>query len=128
MLLPLKREANDFLLKIIETLDITDTQYGIAERRYKKLGEHLIRDDSPLRLYCPTIHPQGSFMLGTVVKPLDVDEFDIDLVCEVDISKNAISQKDLKMKIVMMTPRLKQMMGPSVAGCFGRLCAILIKR
>ncbi len=96
MLLPLKREANDFLLKIIDTLDISDTQYGIAERRYTQLGDYLTREESTLRPYSPTIRPQGSFMLGTVVKPLDVDEFDIDLVCELEMNKQAVSQQYLK--------------------------------
>lgn len=91
-----KRSANDLLENIGETLDITDTQYGLAENRYKALGEYLTREESILKDYNPSVHPQGSFLLGTVVKPLESDEFDIDLVCQVDVSKTVETQKNLK--------------------------------
>ena len=91
-----KREANAFFENIAESLDITDTQYGTAESRYKALGEYLIREKSILKDYSPNVHPQGSFLLGTVVKPIGSDEFDIDLVCEVVAQMNVETQKSLK--------------------------------
>ncbi|WP_285905107.1 nucleotidyltransferase [Pseudodesulfovibrio pelocollis] len=92
-----KRKANEYLLKIVDTLDITDTQRGIAKNRYKALGDWFLREASSLRRYNPTVHPQGSLLLGTVVKPYGAeDEFDVDLVCEIQIDKAYISQHQLK--------------------------------
>lgn len=46
------------------------------------------------------IYPQGSFRLGTVVRPLSGGgEFDIDLVCRLAVEKMATSQADLKAKV-----------------------------
>ncbi|WP_319469965.1 nucleotidyltransferase [uncultured Pseudodesulfovibrio sp.] len=98
--LTFKRKANDYLLKLVDTLDITDTQYGIAENRYQALGDWLTRDGSSLRLYNPTVHPQGSILLGTVVKPFGAeDEFDVDLVCEILMDKTTVSQRKLKQAV-----------------------------
>ncbi len=55
------------------------------------------KDDSPLALYHPEIYPQGSFNIGTVIKPIThEDEYDIDLVCQLDISRDMVSQHLLK--------------------------------
>lgn len=41
--------------------------------------------------------PQGSFSLGTVIKPSsDEDDYDIDLVCKLQVAKSDLSQKQLK--------------------------------
>ena len=55
------------------------------------------RDDSRIACYIPEIYPQGSFLLGTVTRPLsDAEEYDIDLVSELSLQKTEISQKRLK--------------------------------
>jgi Second Messenger Oligonucleotide or Dinucleotide Synthetase domain len=45
---------------------------------------------------CPEIYPQGSFRLGTVVRPIANYEYDIDLVCLLKLRKEATTQKNLK--------------------------------
>lgn len=83
--------------KIAKALDITVTRYQEAVERYEALGEWLGRDESSVKDYSPQIYPQGSFLLGTVIKPIsDEEDYDIDLVCQVDLSKGSISQKHLK--------------------------------
>lgn len=75
-------------------------------KRYEAVGKWLGKDDSPLALYHPEIYPQGSFNIGTVIKPIThEDEYDIDLVCQLDISKDIISQQLLKK---MVGDRLKE--------------------
>ena len=45
----------------------------------------------------PVIYPQGSFLLGTIIKPVtDRDQYDIDLVCQLAFMKSQITQKQLK--------------------------------
>lgn len=92
-----EHNANEFFVAATKSLDISDAQYEAAERRYKAIGEWLGREDSSLAQYTPEIFPQGSFLLGTVIKPTsDEDEFDIDLVCKIATSKAKNSQESLK--------------------------------
>jgi hypothetical protein len=73
------------------------SDYERAVARHHSLGEWLCRDASRLRQFNPRVSPQGSFRHGTVVRPLVQDaEYDLDNVTTLDISKAAITQKDLK--------------------------------
>lgn len=75
-------ELNELLKNIGLALDITETQYQTVIDRYTTVGSHLCKDDSPLKPYSPEIKPQGSFLLGTMIRPIiEDDELDVDLVC-----------------------------------------------
>ena len=101
-----KRQLNLLLRGIAELLDIPDSKYEEAVRRYEAVGKWLDADDSPLHIYRPTIYPQGSFRLGTMIKPInDGDEYDIDLVCHLEIDKKNVTQEQLKQ---MVGDRLKK--------------------
>ncbi len=66
--------------RIAEKLDISETMAQRAKSAYEAVGMHLQSDLDGQ--YLVEIHPQGSFNLGTVVKPsFERDEYDIDLVC-----------------------------------------------
>lgn len=84
---------------IAKELDITEEQFQRAKAHYDKLAEYL-EDALGEKLH---IYPQGSFMLGTVIKPYrkgkDAD-YDIDLVCEfIEESENTILPNVLKKKV-----------------------------
>ena len=82
---------------IAEALDISDSHYQQAVQCYESIGEWLERDESKVALYSPEIYPQGSFLLGTVTRPIfDTDEYDLDLVCELNLQKDKITQEGLK--------------------------------
>ena len=84
------------LLAIAKALDITETQYQEAEQHYKSIGRWL-KQNAELAKYAPEIFPQGSFLLGTVIRPFNEDgEYDIDAVCQLKATKNDFSQKKLK--------------------------------
>lgn len=92
------------LASILQTtadqLDIPDHVYEDATLKYEDVGDHLAADDSDLSQYEPQIYVQGSFRLGTVVQPYGRGaEYDIDLVCQLTIKKESITQKDLKSKV-----------------------------
>lgn len=78
----LREDLNIVLAKIAQKLDLDETRYKNANDKYKAVSDWLIKDESLLGEYNPEIYPNGSFKLGTIVKPLTSDEFDIDLVCE----------------------------------------------
>jgi len=93
----LRNQFSKFLQHLAELLDISESRYKQAEERYQAVGNWLARDESIVAKYSPDIYPQGSFCLGTVIKPItDVEEYDIDLVCELSLTKNQLSQKQLK--------------------------------
>lgn len=96
--------TNDIILKynkllenLSNELDISESRYKQAEDRYKAVGKWIGREDSIIAEHSPDIYPQGSFRLGTVIKPItDAEKYDIDLVCVLDLTKNQVSQKKLK--------------------------------
>lgn len=92
-----ENEISKLLNKMAEALDIPDSMFEDATLKYQDVAEWLAAEDSVLKGYDPEIYPQGSFRLGTVVRPIfDRDEYDIDLVCRLRIDKANITQKDLK--------------------------------
>lgn len=90
-------QFSDILEELGSNLDITKTQYDAAVRSYEAVGAHLSKPDSALVPYRPEIAPQGSFMLGTMVKPVGAnDELDLDLVCQLTGKAAHWTQKNLK--------------------------------
>jgi len=95
-----KQQFNEILNRLGETLDITEEEHNAAVKSYEFVGNWLSADDSPLALYKPEILPQGSFMLGTMVRPINEDDdLDIDLVCRLEGKQSEWTQAHIK-KIV----------------------------
>jgi len=91
----LRTDLNETLEVIAASLDLDDTRYQNAEEKYKAIGRWLDAEDSSLAAYKSTIYPQGSFILGTTVKPISSNEdYDIDLVCK--LSGISETPKDIK--------------------------------
>lgn len=86
------------LALLLEELEIPASAYERADRRYQSLGEFFGSDRAQSARFSPYIYPQGSFRLGTVIRPLDNGEYDIDIGCRLrqGISKDAHTQKQLK--------------------------------
>ncbi len=106
MLIHTQTNYQKFLDTLVDLLDITPVQFQKAKDHYHAVGDWLGKEDSPLYKYNPVIYPQGSFRLGTVIKPLNGDdEFDVDLVCKLELAKNQVTQEGLKK---MVGDRLKQ--------------------
>lgn len=86
-----------YLERIATELDVPPGRYEEAKRRYKSVGEWLGRDESTLKDFSPEVYVQGSFRLGTPIRPVHEGEhYDIDLVCQLDASKADVTQQDLK--------------------------------
>ena len=94
----LSRESEEFLEDLAEELSVPPSRYEQAERRYKSLGAWLHRDAATLRQWDPQVYVQGSFRLGTTIRPSSEDEeYDIDSVCEFrKLGKAQLSQKQLR--------------------------------
>lgn len=97
MLLNEREKLASVLKTSADVLDIPDHVYEDATLKYEDVGEHLAADDSDLRSHEPEIYVQGSFRLGTVIRPHGRDgEYDIDLVCLLKIKKESVTQADLR--------------------------------
>lgn len=95
MIIP--RHTEELLDDLAELLQIPASRYEAAERSYKSVGEWLHRDQSRLKDANPQVYIQGSFRLGTVIKPVsEEDDYDVDLVCELSLSKTSLTQSQLK--------------------------------
>lgn len=70
-----------FIDRIIAEIELSPTQYQQAERSYRAVAEVLRKEGSPILIFNPSIHPQGSMRIGTTIKPWAQDEFDLDLLC-----------------------------------------------
>ncbi len=94
-------ESSSFESRVVEhlaeLLDIPSSHYQKARDRYESLGEWLHRPASQVLCFDPQVYPQGSFRYGTVIRPLSGgEEYDLDLVCQLAIEKDHISQAALK--------------------------------
>jgi hypothetical protein len=95
-----KKQFSELLEELGKTLDISESQYDAAVRSYKAVGNQLSKVGSALAPYKPEILPQGSFLLGTMVKPVNEnDDLDIDLVCKLTGKQPSWTQYHLKQKV-----------------------------
>jgi hypothetical protein len=78
-------QFDDLLTRICSKLQISPTQHQLAETRYHAIGDWLGADGSRLAKYNPQIYAQGSLRIGTTVKPLFAQEYDLDLVSEIHV-------------------------------------------
>jgi hypothetical protein len=85
--------------EIAGSIDIPDSAYEKAEARYKDLGEWFGRKEVKCQKFNPHIYPQGSFRLGTVIRPVaDDGEYDLDMGCRLrgGVTKANCTQQQLK--------------------------------
>ncbi|MBU2646978.1 nucleotidyltransferase [bacterium] len=88
-----------FIDNMVKLLELPDSAYDKARNRYEDLGEWFDRDESAVSGNNPHIFPQGSFRLGTAIRPLDEsEEYDLDLACKLrdGVSKDSHTQETLK--------------------------------
>lgn len=84
---------------VAQAIDIPDTAYAKATKRYEDLAKWFTRSESRCGKFNPSIYAQGSFRLGTVIKPVDPNEdFDLDMGCRLrtGMTKASHTQNDLK--------------------------------
>lgn len=91
------RYMNRLLGHLIELLDIPPSHYRQATERYRSLSDWFHRDGSRISHMDPSVYSQGSFRLGTVIRPLTGrDEYDLDLVCQLFLLMTEVSQREVK--------------------------------
>lgn len=92
-----KELLNDLYERIVRTIDISNDMFDEAEKAYMDMGAWI---DKETPAYKIGIYAQGSFALGTVIKPIgDSEDYDLDLVCEFE-RQYGLSAKELKIDVV----------------------------
>lgn len=96
-----KDQIETILSDLAAQINISDELFQAADDEYTALGKWIDKkteeDSTP---YTVSIYPQGSFALGTVIKPIsDEDDYDLDLVCQVENGIH-LSAEELKVDVV----------------------------
>lgn len=92
-----RQEINDLFSSILTDLDISADMFNKARAEYEALGAWIDKESDE---YAVKIYPQGSFALGTVIKPISgKDDYDLDLVCEL-AEQYGLSARKLKKDVV----------------------------
>lgn len=80
-------DVRDVLLADIAIrIQLSPTNYRLAERRVKTLADWLDRDGSELAGRVELVYPQGSMAINaTIASCLERDEFDIDVIAQLDL-------------------------------------------
>ena len=61
-------EYSKKIIKILEEIEVSESNYEKAENRYKNISEYIC--NSELKKFNPDIFIQGSIKLGTAIKPI----------------------------------------------------------
>ena len=77
-----KAEVYSLLDQICQALELTAAQLEAARTSYEAVAEWLSESDNPLLKWID-IYAHGSTGLGTMVKPIGREDFDVDLICKV---------------------------------------------
>lgn len=98
-----KQEVGNFLEKLAEEIDLTETQYKDANDRYDAVGRFVNNPDCLLAPYKPKLVPQGSIRIGTVTRPVHEE-------CEFDV--------DGTLRLQIQTPSIQYQIKQLVGDCF----------
>ena len=89
-------EKSKELKELITEIDVSDYNYEKVTQRYNSIANY-IYDNLYINNLDPDIYIQGSFKLGTAIKPLTEEgTYDIDLVCNLTkLNRFSISQAEI---------------------------------
>lgn len=90
------RTAEALIEDLAKSLEVPVSRYESTDRSYKSLARWLEREKSRFHDVHTDVYVQGSFRLGTAIRPIGAAEhYDLDVVCEFAISKALKTQKAL---------------------------------
>lgn len=90
---------DQLLEALVSALELAPHYYEKAHSRYADLGAWFCRPDAVTAPYSPRIYGQGSFRLGTVIRPIFQNEsYDLDVGCRLEngVTKRSHTQEQLK--------------------------------
>ena len=96
-----KNQIEELFEDLSKAINISDELFKAADEEYSGLGKWINKKTQEDKSeHNVSIYPQGSFALGTVIKPIsDEDDYDLDLVCLIEDGTN-LSAEELKVDLV----------------------------
>ena len=97
-----QQQFNKILQGLADGLNIPPRKFKQAMARHDAVKRHLNSGVYAGMGGSPKVYLQGSFRLGTVVRPLKDDEegdYDVDLVCEFPVTKDSTTAKKVKTQV-----------------------------
>ena len=96
---PQLTEPTDILLADVAIrVQLGQTHYQMTVERYQRINKLIERDGSPLKDLVELFYPQGSMAIGaTIASRLRTDEFDIDVVAQLDLPDYVLPHEPLDM-------------------------------
>lgn len=92
--------ARQYLERVVDSIQVTDKKYEEAVSSYQSICRWFERDESTIRFSHLESFLQGSFRLGTAIRPTtEEDDYDLDIVVLLSHSKNDLSQAELKRRV-----------------------------
>ena len=89
-------QAEALLEALSKSLEVPESRYEAADRSYQAIAEWMRRPNSEFFDFDVSVYTQGSFRLGTAIRPAsDAEDYDLDIVCEVSERKGQTTQKAL---------------------------------
>ena len=67
--------------RILRDLELSPTQLVEARTSYEAVTQALVKAGMPVAPFFPWLFAQGSMRIGTTVKPIGQEEYDLDIVC-----------------------------------------------
>jgi hypothetical protein len=84
--LPLSEPIDFLLADVAIRVQLSPTHHSLAVSRYAAVNKWIERPGSPLQDRVEIFYPQGSMAIGaTIASKLEYDEFDIDLIAQLDL-------------------------------------------
>lgn len=80
-------ELDRLLREIAAQLQLSETTHSAVRSHYDALAQYLA--EGRLAPYSPAVFAQGSYRIGTTVKPIGRDEFDLDFIVELAVASSA---------------------------------------
>jgi len=80
---------DDLLKRIAENLQLNDSRRKLVNQRYEAVSKYI--EDSSGIFNNADIYAQGSYRIGTTVKPQNGEEYDLDFVVQIDKNWNMLS-------------------------------------
>ena len=94
---PRSVSANPLALidRILADIELTETQYKEAKTSYEAVAAVLNKNTALIAQFRPSIFPQGSMRLGTTVRPVGKEKFDLDMICWLAVSGKIVTPEQV---------------------------------
>lgn len=93
------QETNRTLQKVLDAIKLPEDVRKKAIDRFADIAKWLNRDESAIAKYDPFLYNQGSFRLGTIIRPVSrEEECDLDISCKFqrEVNRTNITQEKLR--------------------------------